>query len=52
MYCRFESGVHPREVMSDMLLALCDHSASLEDHIRLVSKVRSDCMPVWCILNF
>ncbi|XP_059484789.1 myotubularin-related protein 6 isoform X1 [Neocloeon triangulifer] len=38
MYCRFENGVHPREVLGDMLLAICDHSASLEDHIRLLNK--------------
>jgi hypothetical protein len=28
-----------------MLLALCDHSASLEDHIRLVTKVQADLEP-------
>jgi hypothetical protein len=39
MYCRFESGVHPREPLGDMLLAICDHSSSLEDHIRLLQKV-------------
>lgn len=39
MYCRFESGVHPREPLGDLLLATCDHSASLEDHIKLLTKV-------------
>lgn len=38
MYCRFESGVHPREPLGDLLLATCDHSSSLEDHIRLLTK--------------
>ncbi|KAF4523092.1 hypothetical protein B566_EDAN003104 [Ephemera danica] len=38
MYCRFESGVHPREPLGDMLLAICDHSSSVEDHIRLLLK--------------
>lgn len=39
MYCRFESGVHPRENLNDLLLATCDHSSSLEDHIKLLQKV-------------
>lgn len=39
MYCRFESGVHPREPLGDLLLATCDHSYSLEDHIRYLTKV-------------
>lgn len=39
MYCRFESGVHPREPQGDLLLATCDHSYSLEDHIRYLTKV-------------
>ncbi|KAK7874473.1 hypothetical protein R5R35_001561 [Gryllus longicercus] len=38
MYCRFENGVHPREPLGDLLLATCDHSSSLEDHIRLLTK--------------
>ncbi|XP_049938411.1 myotubularin-related protein 6 isoform X1 [Schistocerca serialis cubense] len=38
MYCRFESGVHPREPLGDLLLATCDHSASLEDHIKQLNK--------------
>lgn len=39
MYCRFESGVHPREPLGDLLLATCDHSFSLEDHIKYLTKV-------------
>ncbi|XP_063232371.1 myotubularin-related protein 6 isoform X3 [Bacillus rossius redtenbacheri] len=38
MYCRFENGVHPREPLGDLLLATLDHSSSLEDHIRLLTK--------------
>jgi len=38
MYCRFESGVHPREPLGDLLLATCDHSHSLEDHIKYLTK--------------
>lgn len=38
MYCRFESGVHPREPQGDLLLATCDHSYSLEDHIKYLTK--------------
>lgn len=39
MYCRFENDVHPREPLGDLLLATCDHSSSLEDHIKLLQKV-------------
>lgn len=38
MYCRFEGGVHPREAMGDILLATCDHSTSLQEHIKLLQK--------------
>ncbi|KAG8233295.1 hypothetical protein J437_LFUL012230 [Ladona fulva] len=38
MYCRFESGVHPRESLVDLLLATSDHSSSLQDHIRFLQK--------------
>lgn len=38
MYTRFENGIHPREPLSDLLLATCDHSSSLEDHIRFLTK--------------
>jgi len=50
MYCRFESGVHPREPLGDLLLATCDHSSSLEDHIRLLTKVKlCYCVIVMCV---
>ncbi|XP_046665776.1 myotubularin-related protein 6 isoform X2 [Homalodisca vitripennis] len=38
MYCRFENGIHPRENVEELLLVCCDHSSSLEDHIRLLQK--------------
>ncbi|KAL3880470.1 hypothetical protein ACJMK2_032706 [Sinanodonta woodiana] len=38
MYNRFENGIHPRDQISDILSAAKDHSASLEDHIRLLEK--------------
>ncbi|XP_074649739.1 phosphatidylinositol-3,5-bisphosphate 3-phosphatase MTMR6-like isoform X2 [Tubulanus polymorphus] len=38
MYNRFESGVHPRENVSDVVSALKDHSSSMEDHIKLLEK--------------
>lgn len=38
MYCRFESGVHPREPLNDILLSTCDHSTSLTEHIKLLQK--------------
>ena len=60
MYCRFESGVHPREPLGDLLLATCDHSSSLEDHIRLLTKVnliyfavmQLCCLKTYCIKLF
>lgn len=33
LYCRFDSGVHPRESVADVLLAARDHSMSMELHI-------------------
>lgn len=39
MYSRFESGVHPREPLGDLLLASKDHSTSLEDHVQHLTKV-------------
>lgn len=39
MYGRFESGVHPREPLGDMLLASRDHCSSLEDHVQHLTKV-------------
>lgn len=38
LYCRFESGVHPRESIADVLLATRDHSTSLEMHISHLQK--------------
>lgn len=38
MYGRFESGVHPRESMNDLLLASQDHTNSLEDHVQHLTK--------------
>ncbi|XP_055379652.1 myotubularin-related protein 6 isoform X2 [Condylostylus longicornis] len=38
MYSRFESGVHPREPLGDLLLASKDHCNSLEDHVTHLSK--------------
>ena len=36
MYCRFESGVHPREPIKEILHASADHSTALKDHINLL----------------
>ncbi|XP_014670869.1 PREDICTED: myotubularin-related protein 6-like [Priapulus caudatus] len=38
MYNRFESGVHPRESVMDVLCLAKDQSSSLEDHIQLLGK--------------
>ncbi|XP_075166407.1 myotubularin related protein 6 isoform X2 [Haematobia irritans] len=38
MYSRFESGVHPREPLGDLLLASKDHATSLEDHVQHLTK--------------
>ncbi|XP_078601978.1 phosphatidylinositol-3,5-bisphosphate 3-phosphatase MTMR6-like isoform X1 [Branchiostoma floridae x Branchiostoma japonicum] len=38
MYNRYENGVHPRESVTDTVSAMKDHSASLEDHVRLLEK--------------
>jgi hypothetical protein len=40
MYARFESGVHPREHLGDLLLASKDHCTSLEDHVTHLTKVK------------
>lgn len=40
MYGRFESGVHPREPLGDLLLSSRDHCTSLEDHVQHLTKVR------------
>lgn len=44
MYCRYENGVHPREPLGDLLLATCNHSHALEDHIQYLKKVCMTCM--------
>ena len=41
MYNRFETTVHERENVTDVVSALVDHNSSLEDHIRLLERVRS-----------
>ncbi|XP_066146115.1 myotubularin-related protein 8 isoform X2 [Euwallacea fornicatus] len=38
MYYRFESGVHPREPVAELLLATSDHSFSLDDHVKYLAK--------------
>lgn len=38
MYSRFESGIHPREPLSDLLLATKDQCTSLEDHVQFLTK--------------
>lgn len=41
LYCRFESGVHPRENLEDIILSTVDHTTSLEDHINFLLKKKS-----------
>merc|ERR1719420_2874230 len=38
LYCRFESGTHPREPVIDLLTLTQLHTASLEDHAKHLSK--------------
>lgn len=38
MYARFESGVHPREDICEIMLSSRDHCASLEDHVQYLTK--------------
>ncbi|CAH1174176.1 unnamed protein product [Phaedon cochleariae] len=38
MYCRFESGIHPREPQADLLLATSDYASSLDEHVKYLSK--------------
>ncbi|XP_047515465.1 myotubularin-related protein 8 isoform X1 [Pieris napi] len=38
MYCRHESGVHPRESLPDLLPAAVEHSAALHQHIDYLAK--------------
>ena len=39
MYCRFDSGVHPRENILDIVCVLKDHTRSMEDHCMLLEQV-------------
>jgi len=39
MYCRFESGIHPRENVVDVVCTLKDHIESLDDHRQLLETV-------------
>ena len=39
MYCRHESGVHPREALADLLPAAVEHCSALEHHINYLTKV-------------
>lgn len=41
MYGRFETGIHPREPLEDLLLASRDHCNSLEDHMQHLTKVEN-----------
>lgn len=38
LYCRFESGAHPRECLLDLLTITQNHTTSLEDHGRQLTK--------------
>ncbi|KAI8440776.1 hypothetical protein MSG28_009104 [Choristoneura fumiferana] len=38
MYCRHESGVHPREPLGDLLPAAADHCSALDHHINYLAK--------------
>ncbi|CAG9864729.1 unnamed protein product [Phyllotreta striolata] len=38
MYCRFESGVHPREPQADLLLVTSDYAFSLDEHVKYLTK--------------
>lgn len=39
MYHRFDSGLLPKESISNTLMHLVDHTAALSDHARLLEKV-------------
>ena len=41
MYCRFESGIHPRENVVDIVCTLKDHIESLDDHRLMLEMVSS-----------
>lgn len=38
MYCRFESGIHPKESITDVVCAMKDQIESLDDHRKLIEK--------------
>ncbi|CAG5053971.1 unnamed protein product [Parnassius apollo] len=38
MYCRHESGVHPREPLHDLLPAAVEHASALRHHINYLAK--------------
>ncbi|XP_061717436.1 myotubularin-related protein 6 isoform X1 [Cydia pomonella] len=38
MYCRHESGVHPREPLGDLLPAAAEHCSALDHHINYLAK--------------
>lgn len=38
MYCRHESGVHPREPLGDLLPASVEHCSALDHHINYLAK--------------
>jgi len=42
LYCRFETGAHPREPVIDLLTITQNHTSSLEDHGRQLSKTIQD----------
>jgi myotubularin-related protein 6/7/8 len=42
MYARFDSGIHPRENVNDLLLASKEHCNSLEDHVQHLTKVNNE----------
>ena len=48
MYCRFESGIHPRENVVDIVCTLKDHIESLDDHRLLLETV---CNMLYCKKN-
>ena len=38
LYCQFETGAHPREAIHDLLSVTQNHTSSLEDHGRQLTK--------------
>lgn len=39
MYCRYESGVHPREPQAEILRTTSDYVFSLDEHVKYLTKV-------------